>query len=182
MNISIPKADSRYSEEIFQNPSTQEAASTENQVFITDSYEETFEFGMILGKTLGKGSVVALKGTLGSGKTCLCAGICRALGVTAPVTSPTYTIVHEYEGVFPVYHIDAYRLSGAEDFENAAGGEILSGDGVCLIEWGERLSECLPDDAVHVEITVLDGGKREIKTAGRIGISGGGRVRLQAEN
>jgi tRNA threonylcarbamoyladenosine biosynthesis protein TsaE len=134
---------------------------------IADSCGETFEFGMALGKTLKKGSVVALTGALGAGKTCLCAGICRALGVTAPVTSPTYTIIHEYEGFLPVYHIDAYRLSGAEDFEGTGGAELLGGDGVCLIEWGERLSECLPDDAISVEITILDGGSRKIHAAGR---------------
>jgi tRNA threonylcarbamoyladenosine biosynthesis protein TsaE len=139
----------------------------ENPNFISNSYEETFEFGMVLGRMLKKGSVVVLIGALGAGKTCLCAGICRALGVTAPVTSPTYTIIHEYEGIFPVYHIDAYRLSGVDDFESTGGLELLGGDGVCLIEWGERLSECLPDDAVCVEITILDGGSRKIHAAER---------------
>jgi tRNA threonylcarbamoyladenosine biosynthesis protein TsaE len=145
-----------------------EAATGGALDFISNSYEETFEFGVALGKTLKKGSVVALKGDLGAGKTCLCAGICHALGVVAPVTSPTYTIIHEYEGIFPVYHIDAYRLTGAEDFESTGGLELLGGDGVCLIEWGERLSECLPDDTLCVGITILDGGGRRIR-AGEYG-------------
>jgi tRNA threonylcarbamoyladenosine biosynthesis protein TsaE len=138
----------------------------QNQSFITNSYEETFELGESLGKTLKKGGVVALKGPLGAGKTCLCSGICHALGVEEPVTSPTYTIIHEYEGCFPVYHIDAYRLSGPEDFEGAGGGEALYGGGVCLIEWGERVSAGLPPDTVYIEITVLDDGKREIRVSG----------------
>ncbi|MDR1256655.1 MAG: tRNA (adenosine(37)-N6)-threonylcarbamoyltransferase complex ATPase subunit type 1 TsaE [Spirochaetaceae bacterium] len=136
----------------------------ENLVFISNSCDETFKFGMTLGKTLKNGSVVALTGALGAGKTCLCAGICRALGVTAPVTSPTYMIIHEYEGIFPVYHIDAYRLSGVADFESTGGLEFLGADGICLIEWGERLAECLPEGAVSVEITILDGGRRRIRT------------------
>jgi tRNA threonylcarbamoyladenosine biosynthesis protein TsaE len=137
-----------------------------NSVFITNSYEETFEFGMALGKILKKDSVVALKGPIGAGKTCLCAGICRALGVNEPVTSPTYTIIHEYEGAFPVYHIDAYRLSGPEDFENSGGGEALCGGGVCLVEWSERISACLPPDAINIEIKIAGAAKREIRLAG----------------
>jgi tRNA threonylcarbamoyladenosine biosynthesis protein TsaE len=131
-------------------------------VFITNSYDETFELGSKLGSILKQGSVVALKGALGAGKTCLCAGICRALGVKEPVTSPTYTIIHEYEGVFPIYHIDAYRLSGADDFENSGGIEALYGKGLSLIEWSERVSPCLPTGAVHIEIKITGDGKREI--------------------
>jgi tRNA threonylcarbamoyladenosine biosynthesis protein TsaE len=152
--------------EIFQDSAIYGGAAGGKRVFVTNSREETFEFGMILGRKLKKGSVVALKGVLGSGKTCLCAGICRALGVTAPVTSPTYTIIHEYEGVFPVYHIDAYRLSGEDDFENIGGGEILYDGGVSLIEWSERIEACLPPDTVHVEIEILGDGSRRILAGG----------------
>jgi tRNA threonylcarbamoyladenosine biosynthesis protein TsaE len=149
-----------------QNSALYGCNAGQNRVVVTNSYEETFEFGMILGQSLKKGSVVALKGALGSGKTCLCAGICRALGVTAPVTSPTYTIIHEYEGIFPVYHIDAYRLSGEDDFENSGGGEILRAGGVSLIEWSERIAACLPPEAVRIEITILEDGGRRIIARG----------------
>jgi tRNA threonylcarbamoyladenosine biosynthesis protein TsaE len=133
---------------------------------ITKSYEETFDFGLVLGRDLKPGDVVSLDGGLGAGKTCLCAGICRALGVNEPVTSPTYTIVHEYEGRVPVYHIDAYRISGAEDFEASCGGEILGGENVSLIEWGGRIAVCLPQNTIHVEIKISDGGTREIVVSG----------------
>jgi tRNA threonylcarbamoyladenosine biosynthesis protein TsaE len=166
----IPKANCPYSGREAQNSPPFHAGEGYNPVFITNSYEKTFEFGESLGKTLEKGGVVALEGPLGAGKTCLCAGICHALGVDEPVTSPTYTIIHEYEGRFPVYHIDAYRLSGPEDFEGAGGIEALYGGGVCLIEWGERVSACLPPGAIHVEITISDGGKREIRVSRPAGL------------
>lgn len=135
-------------------------------IAVTKSYEETFDFGRILGRVLKPGDVVALDGGLGSGKTCLCAGICRALGVKDVVTSPTYTIVHEYEGVFPVCHIDAYRISGAEDFEASCGSEILCGGNVCLVEWGGRIASCLPPNTIYVEIKISGGGAREITVDG----------------
>jgi tRNA threonylcarbamoyladenosine biosynthesis protein TsaE len=145
-------------------------AFTEKNTFaVTKSCEETFDFGLVLGRALKPGDVVALDGGLGAGKTCLCAGICRALGVKETVTSPTYTIVHEYEGVFPVYHIDAYRISGAEDFEASCGSEILFAGNVCLVEWGERIASCLPPDTIHIEIKISAGGAREIVVYGPAG-------------
>jgi tRNA threonylcarbamoyladenosine biosynthesis protein TsaE len=136
---------------------------------VTKCYKETFDFGLALGRALKMGDVVALNGSLGAGKTCLCAGICRSLGVREPVTSPTYTIVHEYEGVFPVYHIDAYRISGAEDFEASCGIEIFHGENVCLVEWGERIASCLPTNTIYVEIKISDSGTREITVNGIAG-------------
>jgi tRNA threonylcarbamoyladenosine biosynthesis protein TsaE len=133
-------------------------------VVITNSAMETQNLGEELGKVLKKGSIVALSGGLGAGKTCLCRGICRALGVEERVTSPTYTIIHEYEGILPVYHIDAYRLSGADDFEAMGGTEILeSPGGVCVIEWSDRIGESLPSGTVYVQINILAGERREIR-------------------
>ncbi|MDR2802861.1 MAG: tRNA (adenosine(37)-N6)-threonylcarbamoyltransferase complex ATPase subunit type 1 TsaE [Treponema sp.] len=140
--------------------------AAQNQIFVSGSEDETFEFGVKLGQTLNKGGVISLTGNLGAGKTRLCAGVCSALGVKETVTSPTYTIIHEYEGIFPVYHIDVYRLSGTDDFENSVGGELLRGEGVCLIEWGERIGECLPPETIHIEIKILGGGNREIHVRG----------------
>ncbi|MDR1363660.1 MAG: tRNA (adenosine(37)-N6)-threonylcarbamoyltransferase complex ATPase subunit type 1 TsaE [Spirochaetaceae bacterium] len=162
MNTSTLKENYLYSSRVFQKYSVKNAGAEWDLVFITNSHDETFELGGELGRFLKKGDVVALKGALGSGKTCLCAGICGALGVKEQVTSPTYTIIHEYEGGFPVYHIDAYRLSGAEDFENCGGVELMGGGGITLIEWGERVTSCLPNGAVYIEIKITDGGKREI--------------------
>jgi len=87
-------------------------------------------------------------------------GIARGLGVEDTVTSPTYTIVSEYSGVseyqesFPLYHIDAYRLSGDEDFENTGALELLGGDGIALIEWSERIPLSLPAGAITISITI----------------------------
>jgi len=89
------------------------------------SPDETAELGERLARRLGPGSVIALRGGLGAGKTCLVKGIARGLGITENVTSPTYTIISEYAGAVPLYHIDAYRLSGDEDFENTGAGELL---------------------------------------------------------
>jgi tRNA threonylcarbamoyladenosine biosynthesis protein TsaE len=108
---------------------------------------------------LKKGSVIALKGGLGAGKTCLVKGIARGLGVTESVTSPTYTIVSEYHTrlngeIVPLYHIDAYRLNGDEDFENTGAGELMGGGGVTVIEWSERIPRSIPPDAIHIDIEI----------------------------
>ncbi|MDR1148671.1 MAG: tRNA (adenosine(37)-N6)-threonylcarbamoyltransferase complex ATPase subunit type 1 TsaE [Spirochaetaceae bacterium] len=162
----MPKENCLYNSGIFKKYFVKAAEAGQSLVFITGSYDETFELGGELGRILKQGGVVALKGALGAGKTCLCAGICRALGVKVPVTSPTYTIIHEYEGIFPIYHIDAYRLSGADDFENSGGIEALYGGGLSLIEWSERVSPCLPSDTVYIEIKIIDDGRREIFVKG----------------
>jgi tRNA threonylcarbamoyladenosine biosynthesis protein TsaE len=108
--------------------------------------------------------VIALRGALGAGKTTLAKGIARGLGVEDEVTSPTYTIVSEYEGRLRLHHIDAYRLAGTEDFADS-GGEDLLGDpgGLCLVEWGERVAESLPDDAALADIAILADGSRLVR-------------------
>ncbi len=108
---------------------------------------------------LKKGSVIALKGGLGAGKTCLVKGIARGLGVAEIVTSPTYTIVSEYNARLngepvPLYHIDAYRLNGDEDFENTGAGELMGGGGIAIIEWSERVPRSIPPDAITMEIEI----------------------------
>jgi len=108
---------------------------------------------------LKKGSVIALKGGLGAGKTCLVKGIACGLGITEIVTSPTYTIVSEYSArlngeIIPLYHIDAYRLNGDEDFENTGAGELMGGGGIAIIEWSERVPRSIPADAITIEIEI----------------------------
>jgi tRNA threonylcarbamoyladenosine biosynthesis protein TsaE len=137
--------------------------NAKNQEFISNSTEETLKLGEEIGKRLKPGSIVTLKGALGSGKTVFAAGIARALGVTETVTSPTYTIISEYEGKIPLYHIDTYRLAGDEDFRLAGGEEALFGEGICVIEWPERLSLIPLDKAINVEITLMEDGKRAIR-------------------
>jgi tRNA threonylcarbamoyladenosine biosynthesis protein TsaE len=120
---------------------------------------------------LKKGDVVALRGPLGAGKTCLVKGIALGLGVKEEVTSPTYTIISEYEvwdpsggeAKIPFYHIDAYRLRGDDDFYSLGGGEILEGDGISAVEWSERIPESLPSGVIIVEIELCEGEKRLIR-------------------
>jgi tRNA threonylcarbamoyladenosine biosynthesis protein TsaE len=111
---------------------------------------------------LTRGSVVALRGGLAAGKTTLTKGIARGLSVSEDVTSPTYTIVSEYTGKLPLYHMDAYRLGGEEEFLSIGAEELLYGAGVCVVEWSERVDSCIPRSAVRIELEALDDGRRRI--------------------
>ena len=134
--------------------------------FTSTSAEETFALGERFAATLGKGSIVALKGPLGAGKTCFVQGVAWGLGVVEPITSPTYTIVSEYTAPTAsptsLYHIDAYRLRGGDDFSAIGGEEILFSDGISLIEWSERIEDFIPAGALVIEIEILKDGKRLI--------------------
>jgi tRNA threonylcarbamoyladenosine biosynthesis protein TsaE len=114
------------------------------------------------------GSVVALRGGLGAGKTCLAKGIARGLGVEEEVNSPTYTIISEYETreKIPFYHIDVYRLEGDEDFEALGGRELFCEDGIALVEWSEKIPNSLPETSILVEIEILDGERRRFRVSG----------------
>jgi tRNA threonylcarbamoyladenosine biosynthesis protein TsaE len=140
----------------------------ENSPFsiISASPDETMAAGERIGSLLHKGCVVALTGYLGAGKTCLTKGIARALGVRDPVTSPTYTIISEYEGRVPFYHIDAYRLGGDDDFAGIGGEELLYGEGVSVIEWSERIPGSIPADALVVSIEIMEDQRRRITVRG----------------
>lgn len=138
-----------------------------NQVVTTRSREETEAFGKALAQLLPGGSVVALHGTLGAGKTVMARGFARALGITEAVSSPTYTIVQEYD--IPgsdrrFYHLDLYRISD----EHAALGfgvdEFLSDpDAWTLLEWPERIDKILPPGTIHLYIDSLDDQTRNIR-------------------
>jgi tRNA threonylcarbamoyladenosine biosynthesis protein TsaE len=117
--------------------------------------------------------VVALRGGLGAGKTCLAKGVARGLGVEEEVNSPTYTIISEYgtREKTAFYHIDAYRLEGDEDFEALGGRDFFYGEGIALVEWSERIPRSLPGDPVLIEIEILDGERRRFRISG-IDLSG----------
>ena len=132
---------------------------------ICPTADDTVSLGKSLANLLKKGSVVALKGPLGAGKTCLTKGIAMALGVKEPVTSPSYTIISEYDGILQgnsikIFHIDAYRLAGNDDFSAIGGEEIIFGDGISIIEWCERIPDFIQKDALRVDIQIIDGEKR----------------------
>jgi tRNA threonylcarbamoyladenosine biosynthesis protein TsaE len=109
---------------------------------------------------------VAIRGGRGSGKTCLTKGIARGMGIAETLTSPSYTIISEYRGDVPLYHIDAYRLAGDDDFEQTGGMELIGGNGIALIEWSERIPRSLPDDAITVSIEITGAEERRIRIAG----------------
>jgi len=140
--------------------------------FTSSSHEETFQLGVRLARVLEKGSIVAFRGPLGAGKTCFIKGIARGLGVQEEVTSPTYTIVSEYQGFLSsendgkvpvqVNHIDAYRLRGNDDFSAIGGEETVFGGGISVIEWCERIPDFVPAGAFRVDIDIKEDGKRLI--------------------
>ncbi len=134
--------------------------------FFSSSPEETESLGEQIAHCLVPGAVVALRGGVGAGKTCLAAGIARGLGIDETITSPTYTIVSEYRGTPPLYHIDAYRLAGDADFENTGGLEFLGGDGIALVEWSERIPGSIPDGAIIISIEITGQNSRIFRISG----------------
>jgi tRNA threonylcarbamoyladenosine biosynthesis protein TsaE len=137
---------------------------------VSASPQETFVFGEYIAGLLKPGCVIALRGSLGSGKTCLAKGIARGLGITETITSPTYTIISEYSGSssssVTLYHIDAYRLDSDEDFEQIGGPELISGKGISIIEWSERIPKSLPQDAICIDIEITGPQARVIRVCG----------------
>ncbi|MES2461298.1 MAG: tRNA (adenosine(37)-N6)-threonylcarbamoyltransferase complex ATPase subunit type 1 TsaE [Armatimonadota bacterium] len=131
---------------------------------IITSEEETAAFGQALAKLLRAGDVVCLRGDLGAGKTTLTRALVAGMGSPAPVSSPTFTLVHEYRGgSLPIWHVDAYRLTGAQDTVDIGLEEVLlTGEGIVVIEWPERIEASLPDDRLDVSIRDTGGDTREI--------------------
>lgn len=120
-------------------------------VYISRSGAETEALGRRLAAALAPGAVVAFRGGLGMGKTAFTRGLARGLGYEGRVTSPTFTIVNEYEGSGPpLFHFDMYRLEDAGDLFDIGWEDYLDRGGVCAVEWSERAEEALPEDAVVV--------------------------------
>ncbi|HMP90527.1 MAG TPA: tRNA (adenosine(37)-N6)-threonylcarbamoyltransferase complex ATPase subunit type 1 TsaE [Kiritimatiellia bacterium] len=117
---------------------------------ITDSPEATMEWAANWVATLPRGAVIALHGELGAGKTCFVKGLAKGLNVQGPVHSPTFTLVNEYRGAIPLYHLDLYRLHGEEEAWDIGIENYLESDGITAIEWAERISHLLPDNTLHV--------------------------------
>lgn len=130
---------------------------------ISHSEAQTLRYGAHLGELLEAGDVVLLHGTLGSGKTTFARGVALGLGVRSRLTSPTFTLINEYrEGRLPLYHIDFYRLNSEEEALALGIEDYLYGDGVCLIEWAEKLPGILPDERLEVTFTIIAETKRRL--------------------
>ena len=124
---------------------------------VSNSVDETVVIAHELAKMLLPGTLVALNGDLGTGKTVFARALCRALGVPAdvPVTSPTFSVVNSYDGRLPIHHFDVYRLSDADELEAIGFRDFVAPDAIALVEWAERLRNALP--AQHIEVLIRDG-------------------------
>ena len=134
----------------------------------TASAEETIRLGEVLGRAVTVPLTIALTGDLGSGKTVFVQGLARGLEVPEAyyVTSPSYTLINEYPGRLPLYHVDLYRLAGGADLEDLELQDILAGNGVVAIEWAARIRELEFGEHLAVRIQSTDGSVRQIHMAG----------------
>ena len=122
----------------------------------TRSADETMALAARVGALLRAGDVVVLEGELGTGKTVFAKGIARALGVTDPVVSPSFTIVREYAGRIPLVHVDVYRIDHLQELHDLGFDDLLGDDVVTVVEWGDRVGAVLPADRLVVDISAVD--------------------------
>ena len=120
--------------------------------YLSHSPEETEHIGEMLGRRLRPGTVVAYRGGLGMGKTAFTRGLARGLGCAGRVTSPTFTIVNEYDGATPLFHFDMYRLGSSDELFDIGWEDYLTRGGVCAVEWSENVADALERDTVRVDI------------------------------
>ncbi|OVE74244.1 tRNA (adenosine(37)-N6)-threonylcarbamoyltransferase complex ATPase subunit type 1 TsaE [bacterium B17] len=128
---------------------------TENNILST-SPEMTRKLAEDFAKNISGNAVLALHGELGSGKTCFVQGIAHALDIHQPVTSPTFTIINEYRGTSPLYHMDLYRMNSPDEVLALGFEEYVESDGVTAIEWPERAADVLPEQTVHIRFETTD--------------------------
>ncbi len=133
---------------------------------VTSTPRETEALGEKTAAAVRGGTVIALQGGLGAGKTTFCRGLARGLGCTDEVSSPTYAIVNLYRGRVPLAHMDAWRITSADDLEAAGYYDFLDQGAVVAIEWSEKVAAFLPPNHVTVAIVDMEGGKRGITITG----------------
>ncbi len=124
------------------------------------------KLGRSIGALCRSSDVISLRGSLGAGKTVFAKGVARALGIGEAIVSPTFTLVQEYDGRIPMYHMDLYRITSEEDFQMIGGEDMLYSDGVCLIEWSEIINDMLPDETLFVQIAVNSDQSRTVTLTG----------------
>ncbi|MBQ9551032.1 MAG: tRNA (adenosine(37)-N6)-threonylcarbamoyltransferase complex ATPase subunit type 1 TsaE [Lachnospiraceae bacterium] len=117
------------------------------------SPEETFSIGERMGKSIEKGSIIALSGDLGTGKTLFTKGLARGLDIKREITSPTFNILKIYrDGRLPLYHFDVYRIGDVSEMDEIGYEDCFYGEGVSLVEWAELIEELLPENCIHIKI------------------------------
>jgi len=132
----------------------------------TSSAAQTFDFGVQLSQQARPGSIICFYGDLGAGKTTSIKGICAGLGVSQLVTSPTFTLINEYNGRMPIYHFDFYRIGSEQETSELGLDEYFFGNGVCLIEWPQVIEHLLPENCYKVYLQLdfaSDEESRKIK-------------------
>ncbi len=122
-------------------------------IYESFSYEDTKEIAAKIAETFSGGEFVAMYGDLGAGKTAFVQGFAKSLGIESHITSPTFTIVNEYEGRLPLYHFDVYRISDPDEMYEIGYDEYVNSNGVCIVEWAELIEELFPDE--YYKITIL---------------------------
>lgn len=135
----------------------------------TKSPEQTMHLGQICGQWLTQGTVIALMGDLGTGKTVFAKGVAKGVGVAdeREVTSPSFVLVNEYQGRFPVYHVDLYRLHQARELEDLGWEELISTPGVTMIEWAEKALKFLPLERMEVHFEWMSAVERKLIFIGK---------------
>jgi tRNA threonylcarbamoyladenosine biosynthesis protein TsaE len=136
-----------------------------NTILLTEtkSPEETERAGFELSKKLNPNDVVALYGELGAGKTCFVKGVARGLNVSLPAKSPSFTVINEYPGKIPLFHIDFYRMEKSAEIEDIGWMEYFDTGGIVIIEWAERVKNMLPPARIDVYLGVLDDNARRLE-------------------
>src|SRR3954470_24477571 len=137
----------------------------------TRTADETHALGRRIGALLRAGDVVVLEGELGTGKTVFAKGIAVGLGVREPVVSPTFTVVREYDAPLPLVHVDVYRLDHLQELHDLGFDDLVGGEAVTVVEWGDRVSAVLPSDRLRVLLEPGDGDDERVVSVEAAGIT-----------
>ena len=129
-----------------------------------ENENKTREIGYKLGKLLKEGSVICLVGDLGAGKTTMTQSLADSLGIEDYITSPTFTIINEYEGKIPLYHFDVYRIGSSDEMYDIGYDEYVNSNGICIIEWANLIEDILPKEYLNIELRYKDEGREMILT------------------